>query len=240
MGYDATPTIFSRPGTIGLVFVPVTPKLFTRSYGGLFSDKLGLTHVVSHAIDTGDNSPVASRPCRYDRVKQEKTDYHVNKMLRERTIIPIQSPYALPMVLCRKNNGLLLVLPEFYRFAIDYRKLSAIIKYPRYTLPVIDYLIMNIPSTTVLTNLDLRSGYFQLAANRKNFPKTAFVTKRSTFAFTRMSFDLSGVAPSFQKVIDIILGTGPYRALSLILLGNLWGQNGISIQPSQEETQYAD
>ncbi|GFT30384.1 hypothetical protein TNCV_2376801 [Trichonephila clavipes] len=30
MGYNATPIIFSRPGTIGLLFVPGTPKFFRR------------------------------------------------------------------------------------------------------------------------------------------------------------------------------------------------------------------
>ncbi|GFT51782.1 uncharacterized protein TNCV_4440771 [Trichonephila clavipes] len=77
-----------------------------NSFQGLFSDKPGLTHVLYHEIDTGDNPPVVSRPYRYDRLKQEIFDYHVDKMLKEGTIIPIQSPYASPVVLCRKNNGL--------------------------------------------------------------------------------------------------------------------------------------
>ncbi|GFS82292.1 uncharacterized protein TNCV_3340251 [Trichonephila clavipes] len=76
------------------------------SFQGLFSDKPGLTHVLYYEIDTGDNPPVVSRPYRYDRVKQEILDYHVDKMLKEGNIIPIQSPYASPVVLCRKNNML--------------------------------------------------------------------------------------------------------------------------------------
>ncbi|GFW50844.1 retrovirus-related Pol polyprotein from transposon 297 [Trichonephila clavipes] len=76
------------------------------SFQGLFSDKPGLTHVLYHEIDTEDNSPNVFRPYWYDRVKQEILDYHEDKMLKEGTIIPIQSPYASPVVLCRKNNGL--------------------------------------------------------------------------------------------------------------------------------------
>ncbi|GFW16465.1 uncharacterized protein TNCV_443401 [Trichonephila clavipes] len=41
-----------------------------NSFQGLFSDKPGLTHVLYHEIDTGDNPPVVSRPYRYDRLKQ--------------------------------------------------------------------------------------------------------------------------------------------------------------------------
>ncbi|GFY18186.1 retrovirus-related Pol polyprotein from transposon 297 [Trichonephila clavipes] len=131
-------------------------------------------------IDTGDNPPVVSRPYRYDRVKKEILDYHVDKMLKEGTIIPIQSPYALPVVLCRKNNGLLPDNPEAYRFVVNYRKLNANTKYPRYPLPLIDDLIMNISLTGIMSALDLRSGYFQMAVNPSDIVKTAFVTKNGT------------------------------------------------------------
>ncbi|GFX41006.1 uncharacterized protein TNCV_2217041 [Trichonephila clavipes] len=102
-----------------------------NSFQGLFSGKPGLTHVLYHEIDTGDDPPVVSRQYRYDRVKQEILDDHVDKMLKEGPIIPIQSPYVSTVVLCRKNNGLPPDNPEAYRFAVDYRKLKVITKYPR-------------------------------------------------------------------------------------------------------------
>ncbi|GFS73978.1 retrovirus-related Pol polyprotein from transposon 297 [Trichonephila clavipes] len=100
------------------------------NFQGLFSEKPGFTHVLYHEIDTRDNPPVVYRPYRYDRVKQEILYYPVDKMLKEGTIIPIQPPYASPVVLCRKNNGLPPDNLEAYRFAVDYRKLNAITKYP--------------------------------------------------------------------------------------------------------------
>ncbi|GFW20137.1 retrovirus-related Pol polyprotein from transposon opus [Trichonephila clavipes] len=126
-------------------------------------------------------------------------------MLKDGTIIPIQFPYASSVVLCRNNNGLPSDNPEAYRFAVDYRKLNAITKYPRYHLPLIDDLIMNIPHTGIMSALDLRSGYFQMAVNPSDIVTTAFVTKNGTYAFRRMPFGLSGAAPNFQKAIDIIL-----------------------------------
>ncbi|GFW35356.1 uncharacterized protein TNCV_2611551 [Trichonephila clavipes] len=48
-----------------------------------------LTHVLYHEIHTGDNPPVVSHPYRYGKVKQAILAYHVNKMLKEGTIIPI-------------------------------------------------------------------------------------------------------------------------------------------------------
>ncbi|GFY25044.1 retrovirus-related Pol polyprotein from transposon 17.6 [Trichonephila clavipes] len=107
------------------------------------TDKSGLTHVLYHKIDTGDQGPVVSRPYRYHRVKQEIMDYHIQKMLKEGTILPIQSPYASPVVLTRKKNGLPPDSPEAYQFAIDYRKLNAITKYLRYVLPFLLHLLVS-------------------------------------------------------------------------------------------------
>ncbi|GFV57513.1 retrovirus-related Pol polyprotein from transposon 17.6 [Trichonephila clavipes] len=98
-------------------------------------------------------------------------------MLQEGKIRPIQSPNASPVVLTRKNNGLPPDFPEAYRFAIAYRKLNAITKYPLHPLPVIDDLITNIPQTEIMSTLDLKSGYFQLAISPKDIEKTAFITR---------------------------------------------------------------
>ncbi|GFT58349.1 retrovirus-related Pol polyprotein from transposon opus [Trichonephila clavipes] len=120
-------------------------------------------------------------------------------------IIPIQSPYASPVVLCRKNYGLPPDNPEAYRFAVNYRRVKAIMKYPRYPLPLIDDLITNIPLTAIMSSLDLRSRYFQLAVNTSDIVKTAIVTKNGAYAFWHMPFGLTGADPNFQKAIDIIL-----------------------------------
>ncbi|GFX95300.1 retrovirus-related Pol polyprotein from transposon 17.6 [Trichonephila clavipes] len=139
-----------------------------NSFQGLFSNKSGLTRVLYHEIDTGDQGPVVSRTYRYDRVKQETIDYHIEKMLKEGTNRSIQSPYASPAVLTRKNNGLSPDSPGAYRFALDYRKLNAITKYPSYPLPLIDDLITNILFIGIMSILDLKSGYFQLAISPRD------------------------------------------------------------------------
>ncbi|GFT13347.1 retrovirus-related Pol polyprotein from transposon 297 [Trichonephila clavipes] len=169
------------------------------------NDQPGLTHVLYHEIDTGNQGAVVSRPYRYDRVKQGIIDYHIEKILKEGTIRLIQLPYASPVLLACKNNSLPLDSPEAYRFAINYRKLNAITKHPRYPLPLIDDLITNIPFTTIMSTLNLKSGYLQLAINPRDIEKTAFITRNDPFAFNRMPFAFSGAAPNFQKVIDIIL-----------------------------------
>ncbi|GFT43196.1 retrovirus-related Pol polyprotein from transposon 17.6 [Trichonephila clavipes] len=100
--------VFSRTGFLSSGFL-----FYKRG----ISDQPGLTHVLYHEIDTGDKGPVVSRPYRYDRVKQGIIDYHIDKMLRDGTICPINSSYASPVVLTRKKNDLPPDSPEAYRFA---------------------------------------------------------------------------------------------------------------------------
>ncbi|GFX40293.1 retrovirus-related Pol polyprotein from transposon opus [Trichonephila clavipes] len=88
--------------------------------------------------------------------------------------------------------------PEIYRFEVDYHKLNAITRYPRYPFPLIEDLILH---TTIMSSLDIRSEYFQLAVNPSDVVKTAFVTKNGSYAFKR----ISGAALNFQRAIDIIL-----------------------------------
>ncbi|GFY02213.1 retrovirus-related Pol polyprotein from transposon 297 [Trichonephila clavipes] len=109
-------------------------------------------------------------------------------MLRDGTICPINSPDASPVVLTRKNNDLPPDSPEAYRFAIDYRKLNAITKYPRYPLPVIDDLLTNIPHTNVMSTLDLRSGYFQLAISPKGHRKNSVYHSQWHFCIPTHAF----------------------------------------------------
>ncbi|GFW40876.1 retrovirus-related Pol polyprotein from transposon 412 [Trichonephila clavipes] len=176
-------------------------KALFNNFKGLFSDQPGLTHVVYHEIDTGDKGPVVSRPYKYDRVKQGIIDYHIDKMLRDGTICPINSPYASPVVLTRKNNDLPPDSPEAYRFAIDYRKLNAITKYPRYPLPVIDDLLTNIPHTNVMSTLDLRSGYFQLAISPKDIEKQHICEPLYQLKKKGAKFNWSGEAQdSFDQI----------------------------------------
>ncbi|GFV97745.1 retrovirus-related Pol polyprotein from transposon 297 [Trichonephila clavipes] len=120
-------------------------------------------------------------------------------MLQEGTIRPTQSPYASPVVLTRKNNGLSPDSPEAYRFAIAYRKLNAITKYPRYLLPVIDDLITNIPHTGIMSTLNLKSGYFQFAISLKDIEKTAFITRMALLHSSECHLAFQGRRQIFKR-----------------------------------------
>ncbi|GFU38001.1 retrovirus-related Pol polyprotein from transposon 17.6 [Nephila pilipes] len=171
-----------------------------RKYAELFSDQPGLTHVLYHEIVTGDQPLVASRPYRYDRVKESIIELHIQRMLEEGTIMPIQSPYASPVVLCRKKNDKPVDSPDAYRFAIDYRKLNAITRYPKYPLPIIDDLLMNIQQNCTMSTLDTSSlGIFSWLSIPRTYLSWRLSQKKGRTPSKGCRSDYQGVHPRFSE-----------------------------------------
>lgn len=108
-------------------------------------------------IGTSNLAPATSKPYRYDELNQNTKDYHINKRLEDDIIMPINSPFASQVVLCKKNNEKSSGDPEAWRFAFDYRKLTAIMQYPQFLLRVIDEILANTTNTTFMSILDLTS-----------------------------------------------------------------------------------
>ncbi|GFV93212.1 retrovirus-related Pol polyprotein from transposon opus [Trichonephila clavipes] len=122
-----------------IFFIPTSSKDEGQSRDSTRSPVLSLRSGRIADSDQGISEtlgiPYSRQHAMYDRVKQGIIDYHIDKILRDGTICPINSPYASPVVLTLKKNDLPPDSPEAYSFAIDYRKLNGFTKYPRYPLP---------------------------------------------------------------------------------------------------------
>ncbi|KFM71764.1 Retrovirus-related Pol polyprotein from transposon 297, partial [Stegodyphus mimosarum] len=168
-------------------------------FSNLFSDVPGFTQVVNHNIETGDAQPVRQKPYRYDKVKEEIIECHIKDMLKNKIITPISSSYASSVVLCKKNNDYPITHPKRWRFAIDYRKLNSVTKYPVYPLPIIGEIIRNISSTKYMTTLDLTSGYFQTGDPRQSILKEDVPQRKQQEPATMASKGQKKKAPPQQS-----------------------------------------
>ena len=65
------------------------------------------------------------------------------------------SPWGAPVLFVKKKDGTLFL-------CIDYRKLNKMKIKNRYPLPRIDDLFDKIRGATILSEIDLRSGYYQV------------------------------------------------------------------------------
>ena len=74
-----------------------------------------------------------------------------------------------------------------------------------YPLPRIDTCLDAVHGARCFSTFDLRSGYHQVLMDDDSRDKTTFVTREGTFRFWVMSFGLTGVPATFQRLMDLVM-----------------------------------
>ena len=179
--------------------------LLLKEYQHLFPadcSKIGKTDMVEHNIDTGTAHPIKQpmRPCPF-AVRES-----VSKMLKEYldmgVIEPSQSPWSSQMVLVKKKD---VDGKDTKRMVFDYRGLNSVTVKDAYALPRVQDILASLHGVSVMSNLDLNSGYWQVAMAKDAKEKTAFTTFWGHFQWTRMPFGLTNAVATFQRLMETIL-----------------------------------
>lgn len=123
-------------------------------------NSLGLATCVEHEIKTSA-SPIKQRYYPLSPALQTIVDVEVEKMLSEGVIEPSKSPWSSPVVLVRKKDGT-------YRFCVDYRRVNAVTEKDAYPLPYISAILDRLRDAKVLSTLDIRSAYWQIAVKKES------------------------------------------------------------------------
>jgi hypothetical protein len=88
---------------------------------------------------------------------------------------------------------------------VDYTNLNKHCPNDPFTLPHIDQVIHSTTSCVLLSFLDCYSGYHQIALNKENQIKMAFITSFGAYAYTTMSFELKNARATYQRAIQLCL-----------------------------------
>lgn len=112
--------------------------------------------------------------------------------------MPSCSAWASPVVLVRKKD-------DEVRWCVDYRKVNEGTQKDACPLPKIEECLDTLSGSELFSTLDLLSGYHQFDVKEKDRPKTAFITKRGLFEYTRMPSGLCNASSTFQRGIELVL-----------------------------------
>ncbi|TYK11970.1 ty3-gypsy retrotransposon protein [Cucumis melo var. makuwa] len=105
------------------------------------------------------------------------------------------SPCGAPVLFMKKKDGSM-------RLCIDYKELNKVTIKNRHPLPRIDDLFDQLQGVTVVSKIDLRSGYHQLRIRGSDIPKTAFGSRYGLYKFIVMYFRLTNAPAVFMDLMN--------------------------------------
>lgn len=125
-------------------------------------------------------------------------DQEVEQMLEGGLIEPAKSEWATSVVLAKEKDGSL-------GFCLDFCSLNAATKGDAYPLPMIGDCLDALSNARWFSTLDLKGGYHEMAMDKNDADKTAFVTRKGSFHWRRMSIGLARATATFQRTMYLVL-----------------------------------
>jgi hypothetical protein len=147
-------------------------------------------------LDVGDAKPVAQRPRSVAPHVAIKVYELLKKLLETRLIEHSESPWASPIVLVLKKNGVDI------RMCIDYRIVNGFIRLSNYPLPLIDDLLIGFEGAMWFMSLDMASGFWAVRMTERAKLISAFVCPFGHFQWVRMPFGLKNAPLVYQHMIN--------------------------------------
>ena len=159
----------------------------------------------------------------YSPKEQEELDRQIEEMLQKHIITRTRSPWSAPVLLVKKKDN-------SYRVVVDYTKLNAKTIDDPYPLPIPRTAFQVLNNARYYSSLDLASGYWQVEVDKKDIPKTAFNTRKGTFAYLRMPMGLKGAPSAFQRFMTEIFADLLYQGVlvfidDILIYSEKWEQH---------------
>lgn len=172
-----------------------------RKYSNAFSahdTDLGLTHLIEHSINTGNEKPTKLPPRRVPLAYADEEKNVITQLLDQGIIQRSNSPWSCPLLLIFKKSGKV-------RPCVDYRSLNAKTLKDAYPLPRIQDCLDSVAGATIFSTFDLTSGYHQIPVKDEDIPKTAFCTKYGLYEFKTMPFGVCNGPATCQRLMELVL-----------------------------------
>ncbi|OWZ05878.1 reverse transcriptase, partial [Phytophthora megakarya] len=147
-------------------------------------------------LDVGEANPVVQRPRSVAPHLSIKVYELLKKLLETRLIEHSESPWASPIVIVLKKNGVDI------RMCVDYRIVNGFITLSNYPLPLIYDLLVGFEDVMWFMSLDMASGFWVVKMSERAKLISAFVCPFGHFQWTRMPFGIKNAPLIYHSVIN--------------------------------------
>lgn len=171
-----------------------------RQFPDVLTERLGVTDRIKYKILLSDPIPVRQAPYRLSPPKMKQLRAIIDQMLAEGVIRPSVSPYASPIFLVPKPDGV------NYRPVVDYRALNQKVVLESVPLPDLHNCFVWFCCAQYFTILYLNQAYHQIPLAEESKPLTAFTTDWNLFEYNRVPFGLATGAAVLSRLLDSVLG----------------------------------
>ena len=154
-------------------------------------------------IDLGGSPAPCSKPYRLGEIKRRIMRDIIREMIKFDIIEESEAPGGAPALLVQKQD-------KSWRLVVNYIELNKLIKKRCYPMPNVEDYINALRGFSYFSMLDLAHGYLQIELNKKERPKTAFVTEDGKYQFKRLPMGLMDAPFYFQQLINKFIGDMKY------------------------------
>ncbi|GMF53899.1 unnamed protein product [Phytophthora fragariaefolia] len=147
-------------------------------------------------IDVGNAKPVAQRVRKVAPQFREKLFQLIKGLLSAKIIQHSTSPWASPILVIIKKNGVDI------RLCIDYRLVNSLTRLMVYPMPLINDLLDDLDKVLWYCSLDMASGFWVVSMTDRARAITAFITPFGLFEWNRMPFGLKNAPQIYQRLLD--------------------------------------
>lgn len=159
---------------------------------------LGRTNLIKHRINIGNASPIKQRFYPVSPAVEKIIYKEIDRMLDLGVIEESSSPWSSPMRLVLK--------PGKVRLCLDARKLNSVTQKDAYPLPNIDGIFARLPKAQLISKIDLKDAYWQIALEEESKAYTAFtIPGRPLYQFVVMPFGLCSAPQTMSRLMDQLI-----------------------------------
>ncbi|MBW0495873.1 hypothetical protein O181_035588 [Austropuccinia psidii MF-1] len=187
------------PEEIETVLKVVSPAY--HKYLDVFSkveaEKLPPHHLCDHHIELEGLLPPVGVIYSLSKNGSETLWAYISENVEKGFIRPSSFAIGAPVLFVKKKDGCL-------HLGVDYRKLNAVTRNNRYSVPPMNQILTVFNSATIFSKIDLCGAYNLLRIKEGDEHLTAFRTKYGSYEYLVMPFGLTNAPASFQNLVNDI------------------------------------